>query len=195
MLPPSQPRHIFHLHNNNDLFWKTQVAKDFVLQYEEKERQNADRLTLQVDRHITTLKTLRGKLEARHDLKTRTEEYRNWQKGFLPKKHAVMIGKTLTEYEASQPPKTANMNDPDDEIDDEAMRRSKLVVVFFFPPYPLFLLFFVSLLFLLLLPHAYLFAYQTNLFIAMFLCTALCVFPILSIFLSVSLSVCVCVCV
>jgi hypothetical protein len=69
------------------------------------------------------LKTLRSKLETRHDLKTRTEEYRNWQRGFLPKKHAVMVGKTLEEFEASLPPKTANLADPDAEIDDEAMRK------------------------------------------------------------------------
>ena len=93
-----------------------------MLQYEEKERINADRLTHQVDRHISTLKTLRSKLETRHELKTRTEEYRQWQKGFLPKKHAVMVGKTLEEFEATMP-KTANLSNPDDEIDDEAMRK------------------------------------------------------------------------
>ena len=106
-----------------------QVAKDFVLEYEEKEKINADRLTHQVDRHISTLKSLRSKLESRHDLKTRTEEYRAWQRGFLPKKHAVMIGKTLEEYEASLPPKTANLSDPDAEIDDEAMRKSELILM------------------------------------------------------------------
>jgi hypothetical protein len=103
-----------------------QVAKDFVLEYEEKEKINADRLTHQVDRHISTLKTLRSKLETRHDLKTRTEEYRNWQRGFLPKKHAVMVGKTLEEFEATLPPKTANLADPDAEIDDEAMRKGNV---------------------------------------------------------------------
>jgi hypothetical protein len=61
-------------------------------------------------------------LETRHDLKTRTEEYRNWQRGFAPKKQAVMVGKTLDEFNATLP-KTANLNDPDSEIDDEAMRR------------------------------------------------------------------------
>jgi hypothetical protein len=28
----------------------------------------------------------------RHDLKARSDEYRHWQKDFLPKKQAVMIG-------------------------------------------------------------------------------------------------------
>ncbi|KAJ1407981.1 hypothetical protein B484DRAFT_403666 [Ochromonadaceae sp. CCMP2298] len=47
------------------------VSKDFVLTYEKKEQENADRLTHQVDRHISTLRTLRSKLETRHELKTR----------------------------------------------------------------------------------------------------------------------------
>lgn len=102
------------------------MSKDFVLEYEEKEKVNADRLAHQVDRHISTLKTLRSKLETRHDLKTRTEEYRQWQRGFLPKKHAVMVGKTLDEYEATLP-KTASLGDPDAEIDDEAMRKGGFV--------------------------------------------------------------------
>mmetsp|Transcript_30485 Transcript_30485/g.51034 ORF Transcript_30485/g.51034 Transcript_30485/m.51034 type:complete len:395 (+) Transcript_30485:186-1370(+) len=102
------------------------VAKDFVLDYEQREKENADRLTNQVDRHISTLKTLRTKLESRHELKTRSDEYRTWQRGFLPKKHAIMIGKTLEEFEASQPPPTANLDDPRDaEINDEAMQKSE----------------------------------------------------------------------
>lgn len=75
-----------------------------------------------MDRHISTLKTLRSKLETRHELKMKTAEHREWQRGFLPKKHAVMIGKTVEEYEASLP-KTANVYDPDNEIDDDAMRK------------------------------------------------------------------------
>lgn len=125
-LHPSRPccRHINTSFSHT--FPNTQVAKDFVLDYEEKEKINADRLTHQVDRHISTLKTLRSKLETRQDLKTRTEEYRTWQRGFMPKKHAVMVGKTLQEFEATLPPRTANLSDPDDaEIDDEAMRRGE----------------------------------------------------------------------
>jgi hypothetical protein len=95
------------------------VSKDFVLAYEKKEQENADRLTHQVDRHISTLKTLRQKLETRHELKTRTEEYRSWQRVFLPKKQAVMVGKTLAEYDAAHPPRTANLDDPEeDDVDD-----------------------------------------------------------------------------
>jgi predicted transcriptional regulator len=105
------------------------VAKDFVLEYEEKEKINADRLTHQVDRHISTLKTLRSKLETRHELKTRTEEYRAWQREFNPKKQSILMGKTLEEYNATLPPKTANLSDPDAEIDDEAMRRGTFLLV------------------------------------------------------------------
>lgn len=98
-----------------------EVSKDYVLEYERREKENAERLANQVDRHIGTLKQLRMKLEARHDLKVRTEEYRNWQKDFLPKKHAVMIGKTIDEIESKSP--TTNQKEID-EINDELMNRT-----------------------------------------------------------------------
>lgn len=69
------------------------------MEFERREKENSDRLESQVNRHIHTLQNLRHKLEARHDLKQRSEEYRQWQRDFLPKKHAVMIGKTLAEIE------------------------------------------------------------------------------------------------
>lgn len=104
-----------------------EVAKDYVLDYESRERENADRLSNQVDRHIQTLKSLRQKLEARHDLKVRSEEYRTWQKDFLPKKQAVMIGKTLAEVEMQR---QANRHAEDDadaaldaEIQDDLLKR------------------------------------------------------------------------
>lgn len=98
-----------------------EVSKDFVLDYERKEKENADRLANQVDRHISTLKQLRMKLEARHDLKTRTEEYRTWQRDFLPKKHAVMIGKTLEEIEVRSP---TTKQQEIDEINDELINKT-----------------------------------------------------------------------
>jgi hypothetical protein len=76
-----------------------QVSKDFVLEYERREKENEERLTAQVERHISTLKNLRVKLENRSDLKQRSEEYRSWQTDFLPKKNAVMLGKTLEQAE------------------------------------------------------------------------------------------------
>lgn len=98
-----------------------EVTKDFVLEYEKREKENNERLTHQVEKHIDTLKQLRQKLEARHDLKLRTEEYRNWQREFLPKKHAVMIGKTLDEVEVKKSPTT---RDPDDDIRDDLMAQT-----------------------------------------------------------------------
>lgn len=79
-----------------------EVTKDYVLEYERREKENQERLTSQVERHISTLKTLREKLETRAELKSRTDEYRQWQRDFSVKKQAVMIGKTLEEIEAEQ---------------------------------------------------------------------------------------------
>ena len=76
-----------------------EVSKDFVLEYEKREKQNAERLSSQVERHITTLKKLRERLEQRQDVKQRSEEYRTWQRSFAPKKLAVYSGKTLDEAE------------------------------------------------------------------------------------------------
>ena len=77
-----------------------EVSKDYVLEYERREKENQERLAAQVERHISTLKTLREKLETRAELKSRTDEYRQWQRDFSTKKQAVMIGKTLEEIEA-----------------------------------------------------------------------------------------------
>lgn len=76
-----------------------EVSKDFVLEYERREKENEERLTAQVERHICTLKNLRVKLENRSDLKQRSEEYRSWQADFLPKKNAVMLGRTIEQAE------------------------------------------------------------------------------------------------
>ena len=62
-------------------------------EYERKEKENAERLAGQVEKHITTLKKLRDKLEDRQDLKSRTEEYRSWKQEFSSKKQAVLQGK------------------------------------------------------------------------------------------------------
>lgn len=76
-----------------------EVSKDYVLEYERREKENQERLTAQVERHISTLKTLREKLESRAELKSKTDEYRAWQRDFSSKKQAVMVGKTLEEIE------------------------------------------------------------------------------------------------
>lgn len=72
-----------------------EVTKDFVLKYELNEIKNSERLTEQVERHISTLRSIREKLESKMELKERINEYRDWKKGFSEKKNAVMSGKTL----------------------------------------------------------------------------------------------------
>ena len=89
-----------------------------MLEYERKEKENQERLTAQVERHISTLKNLRVKLENRHDLKTRTEEYRNWQREFLPKKAAVMLGKTIEQTERDEAEKRVRNGSGNEETDD-----------------------------------------------------------------------------
>ena len=53
-----------------------QVSKKYVLDYEKKEQETDERLTSQVERHISTLKKLREKLEERSDVKSRADEFR-----------------------------------------------------------------------------------------------------------------------
>eukprot|EP01033_Poteriospumella_lacustris_P001599 gene1599-1162_t len=102
-----------------------EVSKDFVLDYESREKEQQERLSNQVDRHIQTLKSLRQKLEARHDMKQRNEEYRQWQKEFIPKKQAVMVGKTLDEIELKKgddgPTEEERL---DSEVNDDILRRA-----------------------------------------------------------------------
>ena len=80
-----------------------EVNKEYVLEYERREKENEERLTSQVERHIGTLSKLRGKLEAKHEMKTRADEYRSWQRTFGNKKQEVMLGKTLAEIESANP--------------------------------------------------------------------------------------------
>lgn len=63
------------------------------MSYETREKENDERLTSQVERHIGTLKKLREKLEERQDVKSRSEEYRAWKDDFGAKKSAIMNGK------------------------------------------------------------------------------------------------------
>lgn len=72
-----------------------EVTRDFVLKYEQSEIKNSERLTEQVERHISTLRGIREKLENKVELKGRINEYREWKKGFMAKKDAVMNGQTL----------------------------------------------------------------------------------------------------
>eukprot|EP00605_Chrysophyceae_sp_TOSAG23-4_P001492 GSChrysophyteH1.ASY1.ANO1.1633.1 assembled CDS len=80
-----------------------EVNKEYVLEYERREKENEERLTTQVERHIGTLQKLRNKLESKAAMKQRTDEYRAWQKEFTFKKQEVMLGKTLAEIEPEGP--------------------------------------------------------------------------------------------
>ena len=102
--------HAIPVHTDEDAKWiKTviqqehikplEVSKDYVLEYERREKENEARLTAQVERHIGTLQKLRSKLEAKAEMKQRTDEYRQWQRTFNHKKQEVMLGKTLAEIE------------------------------------------------------------------------------------------------
>lgn len=84
-----------------------EVTKDFVLKYEQQEVKNSDRLTEQVERHISTLRTIRSKLESKLELKERINEYRDWKKDFSHKKGAVMNGKTLASLNTTRVSKSA----------------------------------------------------------------------------------------
>lgn len=86
-----------------------EVNKKFVLEYEAKEKENEERLTAQVERHINTLSKLRGKLENKATMKRTTDEYRNWQRDFYPKKTAVMSGKTIQDMEEEERVRTAEL--------------------------------------------------------------------------------------
>ena len=86
-----------------------EVNKAFVLEYEAREKENEERLTAQVERHINTLANLRGKLEAKATMKRSTDEYRSWQKDFYTKKQAVMSGKTLQDVDEEERVRTAEL--------------------------------------------------------------------------------------
>jgi hypothetical protein len=123
-LRESEP-HAIPAHTDDDAKWMKKVIqqehikplevnKEFVLEYERREKENEERLTLQLERHIGTLQKLRGKLEAKAEMKQRTDEYRSWQREFHIKKNEVMLGKTLAEIESSKenklPSTTAKRN-------------------------------------------------------------------------------------
>ena len=76
-----------------------EATKQFVLEYEQREQENNERLAIQVAKHVDTLNTLRNKLQARSTMKASQDEYRQWKKDFSTKKNAIMIGKTLQDLD------------------------------------------------------------------------------------------------
>ena len=69
------------------------MSKEFKLSLERQERQQAERLSTQVDRHIDTLKRLRTRLEDRAEEKSRHDEFREWKRNFARRKEAILSGK------------------------------------------------------------------------------------------------------
>lgn len=91
-----------------------QVSKDFVITYDKTEKRHGERMSEHVDRHISTLKTLRDKIEGREDIISRNSAYRAWKKGFNPKKRAVLLGRAdEIESSSNSPYKNNNINDRD----------------------------------------------------------------------------------
>lgn len=78
-----------------------EVSRDYVLKYQQKEIADSEKLANQVEKHIQTLRDIRGKLEERIELKSRINDYRDWKKGFHEKKVAIMSGQTLTNFNES----------------------------------------------------------------------------------------------
>lgn len=83
---------------NNEQTKPLEVNRQFVIDYENKEKESAERLAHQVEHHIDTLKDLRTRLEDRAELRSRTAEFREWKKEFSSKKYAVLSGKTLDDF-------------------------------------------------------------------------------------------------
>eukprot|EP01041_Mallomonas_annulata_P009140 gene9140-18942_t len=90
-------KHVIDDEHNKPL----EVSKDFVINFEKKEKESQEKLTNQMEKHINTLKMLRTKLEEQSELQARQEEFREWKKDFKSKKAAVLTGRTLAELNYS----------------------------------------------------------------------------------------------
>ena len=105
-----------------------EVSKDFILDYEKRENQQSEKLAAQVERHIETLKMLRGKLEKQAELQSRQEEFREWKREFKAKKSGVLTGKTLAEigYDSKSNSAANNESGNPNRHTSSASRRSNL---------------------------------------------------------------------
>ena len=93
-----------------------QVSKDFVLNYDKRERGRMEKLSDHVDRHISTLKTIRDKVESRHETMTRSSAYRVWKRDFTPKKQAVLLGQTMNSMEGKVTGGLTGLTHSDEEV-------------------------------------------------------------------------------
>ena len=73
------------------------------LSLEMQERHNAEKLSIQVDRHIDTLKRLRSRLEQRAEEKSRHDEFRERKRNFAVRKEAILSGKVYVPEKTSSP--------------------------------------------------------------------------------------------
>ena len=78
-----------------------QLTRDEKLSLELKAKENNEKLSVQVERHITTLKKLKCKLEDRAEVKSRNDEFKEWKRTFAAKKEAILYGQTLRPSNAS----------------------------------------------------------------------------------------------
>lgn len=80
------------------LVFYAQVSRDYVVQHEKEEKIAQERMEHQTNHHLDVIKSIRGKLEDKANLRMRTQEFREWKKEFSDKKHAVLSGKTLDDF-------------------------------------------------------------------------------------------------
>ncbi len=85
-----------------------EVSKNFIIELERREIEKQEHMAKQVESHIHTLRKLRNKIEQKADVKQRSDDYRSWQRQFSSKKNAVMLGKTISDYEAEMRAKSVN---------------------------------------------------------------------------------------
>jgi hypothetical protein len=83
---------------NNEQTKPLEVSKDYVVEYEKNETKRQERQDHQTTHHLDVIKSMRGKLEDKAELRSRTHEFREWKREFSDKKHAVMSGKTLEDF-------------------------------------------------------------------------------------------------
>jgi hypothetical protein len=69
------------------------------------------------------------KLEDRQSLKVRSEEFREWQKDFLPKKHAVLLGRTIDPPLVPPSSQTPGKGGRGEELSDEGVQRALSQVI------------------------------------------------------------------
>lgn len=87
-----------------------------------KAKENNEKLSVQVERHITTLKKLKSKLEDRAETKSRNDEFKEWKRTFAAKKEAILKGQTLRPSNTSAHSAGSHLEgDEEEEEDDDSV--------------------------------------------------------------------------